>query len=335
VRPDEERTARLLLGGSGDPQLMKEPAVRRAVRGTRVPPVPLRIAHALALKAGLLSWERSVVEPYTRARVAALGDSARGAPRVLVRVDEFPHARAWDPGGEYGVGRFQRFHEVLAAEGVPYLLAVCARVSRDYLDPSAGERRPLDSQEVTLLGRLRDEGVSFAVHGYDHRTRHSSPRRHSELGGLAPEAVAALLDRAREELRDVDVETRVFVPPFNRFDGGQYSTLAKRFDVVCGGPETVRVLGFKRTPVWLEGAVYLPSYPPLYGRASDVLPAVERLVERDTGLWAPVTLHWSWEAQDDFAALRRLAALLSDCAVPWSGFLEAVASSRTASPGRP
>jgi peptidoglycan/xylan/chitin deacetylase (PgdA/CDA1 family) len=328
MRPDEERSARLLLDGSADAWVLARRAVRRALRQARVPPRPVRVAQAVALKAGLLSWDRSVVEPYLRARAAALDGGASGAPRVLVRVDEFPHARSWDPDGEYGVERFERFHEVLAAEGVPYLLAVCARVSRDYLNPAVRERRPLDPRETALLGRLRDEGVRFAVHGYDHRSRHASPREHSELAGLGPAAVGELLDRARRELAEAGVEARVFVPPFNRFDAAQYSALARRFDVVCGGPETVRLFGFQRTPVWLGDAVYLPSYPPLYGRAGEVLPALERLVERNAALWTPVTLHWSWEAEEGWEALRRLARTLSACAVPWERFLGAVDASR-------
>jgi hypothetical protein len=96
----------------------------------------------------------------------------------------------------------------------------------------------------------------------------------------------------------------------------------------AGGPETVRLLGFQCTPVWLGDAVYLPSYPPLHGRADEVLPALERLIDRNAALWAPVTLHWSWEADDDWEALRRLVRVLSGCAVSWERFLDAVAASR-------
>jgi uncharacterized protein YkwD len=37
-----------------------------------------------------------------------------------------------------------------------------------------------------------------------------------------------------------------------------------------------------------------------------VLPALERLIDRNAALWVPVTLHWSWEADDDWEALRCL-----------------------------
>jgi hypothetical protein len=213
MRLDEERSARLLLDCPADSWVLARRAVRRALRQARVPPRPVRLAQAAALKAGLLSWDRSVVEPYVRARAAALDGAASGPPRVLVRVDEFPHARSWDPDGEYGVERFERFHELVAAEGVPYLLAVCARVSRGYLNPAVRDRRPLDTRETGLLGRLAEEGVSFAVHGYDHRSRRPSPRDRSELAGLGPAALHELLERARRELAEAGIEARVFAPP--------------------------------------------------------------------------------------------------------------------------
>ena len=85
--------------------------------------------------------------------------------------------------------------------------------------------------------------------------------------------------------------------------------LARRFAVVCGGPESVGLLGFQRTPLWRGEAVYLPSYQPLYGHAREqVLPAAQRLIERNIGVWAPIVLHWGWEADEDWLALERLLA---------------------------
>lgn len=237
MRLDEERSARLLLDCPADSWVLARRAVRRALRQAQVPPRPVRLAQAAALKAGLLSWDRSVVEPYVRARAAALDGAASGPPRVLVRVDEFPHARSWDPDGEYGVERFERFHELVAAEGVPYLLAVCARVSRGYLNPAVRDRRPLDTRETGLLGRLAEEGVSFAVHGYDHRSRRPSPRDRSELAGLGPAALHELLERARRELAETGIEARVFAP---------LQPLRRRPVLHAGTPLRCRVRGVPR-----------------------------------------------------------------------------------------
>jgi hypothetical protein len=325
-RRDARRSAALnLLDGSGTGEL-EPPQVFRG----GVPSAPRRLFQALALKGGRLGWESGVVQPLMELRREALGDGAAGLPRALVRVDEFPHADAFDSTGRFGTEAFKRFHAVLAEAGVPYLLAVTPRVSREYLDPGEKEWRPLGDGEIAKLEELRSDGVVFGLHGLDHRTRHLSPRRHSELCGLGAGDAAERIDLARSTLLDAGVETPVFVPPFNRFDASQYTLLAERFDVVCGGPESVRLLGFRPAPVWDRDAVYLPSYAPLYGRAAEVVPGIERMIEGEEALWAPVTLHWGWELEDEFAGLRRLCEVLRGCATDWRRFLEAVNASRAA-----
>jgi peptidoglycan/xylan/chitin deacetylase (PgdA/CDA1 family) len=307
-------------------------AVRRAVHARVVPPRPLRIAQQLLRRRGRLDYERSVAAPLAAARRAALGaDAARRPPRFLVRVDEFPHYLAWDDPDRYGADGFRRFHKILAAAGVPYLLAVPPRVSRAPLDPAAREWRGPDADERALLTELAaEDGVAFALHGRDHRTRHASPRRHSELCGLTLAATEELLDEARGELAALGLASEVFVAPYNRFDARQYPVLARRFTVVCGGPESIGLLGFHRTPLWRGEAVYLPSYSPLYGRAEQVLPAARRLIEDECGLWAPIALHWGWESREGWEALARLAELLAPYAARWEDFLAAARRARAA-----
>jgi hypothetical protein len=328
VTPDQRRSAALLLWPI-PPSSLDEAALEAAARpfGRWGGSSARRIAQALAFKRGRTGWDRSVVEPLRAARRAALGEGV-GEPRVLVRVDEFPHARAFDSGGRFGSDRFRRFHAVLAEAGVPYLLAISPRVSREYLDPDAGESRPLDDGEIEALRELAADGVVFGLHGQDHRTRHASPRRHSELTGLSPGEAATRIDAAHAAIVELGLRTPVFVPPFNRFAASQYEVLAERFEVVCGGPESIRLLGFSVTPAWRGNAVYLPSYPPLYGRAAEVAAEVERLAAIGAALWAPATLHWGWEMEDDLAALRRLCATLEGRAADWRGFLAAVTASR-------
>ncbi len=296
------------------------PGMELTLSTERGPPaLPRRLVQALALKRGWMKWD---------ARLAPTGETG-GAPRVLLRVDEFPHARAFYSGGRFGTEAFRRFHAVLAEAGIPYLLAITPRVSRDYLDPDVAEWRPLEDAEVETMRELAAEGVVFALHGLDHRTLHSSPRRHSELCGLSPAATEERIDTALRSFADLGLATPVFVAPFNRFDAAQYDVLASRFGVVCGGPESIRLLGFATTPVRRGEAVYLPSYPPLYGHAAEVAGEVERLAALEAAPWAPATLHWGWETEDDFEALRRLCAVLSGRAAAWTELLAAVESSRT------
>lgn len=284
------------------------------------PTLPRRLLQALALKRGWMKWD---------ARLAPTGEAA-GPPRVLLRVDEFPHARAFDSGGRFGTDAFRRFHAVLTEAGIPYLLAITPRVSRDYLDPAVTEWRPLEDAEIETMRQLAVEGVVFALHGLDHRTRHASPRRHSELCGLGQAATGERIDAALRVFAELGLATPVFVAPFNRFDAAQYDVLARRFDVVCGGPESVRLLGFGPTPARRGEAVYLPSYPPLYGHAAEVAGEVERLAGLEEALWAPATLHWGWELEDDFDSLRQLCRTLAGRTSPWPEFLADVGSGRAA-----
>jgi hypothetical protein len=318
---DGQGSARLLFAeelqaGRVSDDALDHPAVTAAVASRPVPGGPLRKLQRVAMKAGWLDFERHGLEPLARAREAVLGDDADASPRFLVRVDEFPLAGAYD-GDARGADNLQRFHAVMTEATVPYLMAVSAGVARDYLDPSAGESRPLSDVELAGLGRLRDDGVAFAQHGFDHRTRHARARRRSELIGLEPAELGELLDAGGAGLADAGIRPRVFVPPFNRFSADQYGLLADRFEVVCGGPESVPLVGFHRTPLCRGDAIYMPSYAPFYGRAAGVGEAVDRAIAAQAGLWIPIVLHLSWEADSDWSDLRRLAAKLAGRARPW------------------
>lgn len=330
---DERRSARLLFSeelasGALAEAALDRPEVARAVQARRVPSRPGRIAQQVAMRRGRLTFEGASVAPMAAARRAVLGDDAAGPPRFLVRVDEFPHYRAWDEPARYGTDAFATFHAILRDAGVPYLVAVTPRVPREPLDPARHDWRPHDEVERAMLAQLRADGVAFAVHGLDHRTVHPHPRRHAELTGRPPAETAERLDLALETLHDEGLTAQVFVAPFNRFEAAQWPLLAERFAVVGGGPESVGLLGFHAAPVWRAGAVYLPAYTPLYGRAREVAGAVDQLVERRVALWLPIVLHWGWEADEGWEALRRLAARLGgDQARPWDEFLGAVAAS--------
>lgn len=296
----------------------------RLLRTSGVKRPIVRRLQQVSLRLGALDWSQSVERPLLAARRAALGEAAQAPPRFLVRVDEFPNYRAWDAEGEYGSQAYRRFHELMVGAGLPYLVAVLPFVSRDPLNPDGDESRSLTSSERSMLDTLVSDHVSFALHGRDHRTRFASPRRHSEMCGLSAARTDELLTGSLAELAPAGIEPRVFVPPYNRFDARQLPLLAKRFEIICGGPESVGTLGLHSTPQWLGESVYLPSYPPFYGRASEILPAAAEAIERQTGLWLPITLHWEWEARDSYASLARLAEVIRPYAVSWQDFLQAV-----------
>ena len=328
---DERRTARLLFAPDLETHEVLEveldrPEVAEAVRWA---PVPSRISRELqrrAVRDGKLTYLDDVAAPVQAAREAVMGERAAGDPRLLVRVDEFPYYGAYeDPEG--WASTFAVFHAD-AMRGTPYLLAVLPRVARDPLDPRGTESRPLADAERAALAQAQADGVAFALHGYDHRTRRRSERAHSELAGLRGDALEAFLDQGLEATRELGLEPRTFVPPYNRFDPRQYRILAERFDVVTGGPESVRRLGWHRSPQWRADAVYLPAHPPLYGRAEEMLATIETLVQRRWALWVPVVLHLSWEAADEWRGLVRWVQRAGRYAVPWDDFYAAVEASR-------
>ncbi len=261
-------------------------------------------------------------------RRAVLGDDAAGPPRVLVRVDEFPYSSAFDEPERYGMASATRFHELLVAAEIPYLMAVVPQLTRQHLDPTATGGRELEAEELELLRRMGGDGVVFAQHGTTHRTRHSAPYRRSELCGLGPRGLGELLELGRAKLAAIGIEPRVFVPPFNRFDAGQWPVLAGRYAVVTGGPESVPLIGALPSPMWWGEAVYVPTYAPLYGRSGTILTAMQQLVEAYEGCWLTIVLHTAWEADDGFEGLARLLDWIAPYVTSWPEFLAAVGRSR-------
>jgi hypothetical protein len=331
---DQERTARLLFAseladGVVSEDELSSPEVRRATRVKRVPTRGVRVAQQIRQKLGRLDYARHVAAPQLAARRAVIADRTTGGPRLLVRVDEFPHYRAWDDPERFGAAAFERFHEIMVGAGVPYLVAALPRVSREPLSPEPLGSRPLGEEEVEVLRRISGEGVTLGLHGLDHRTRDASPRGHSELCGLDAQATDELLRQAMAELEGYGLSApSVFVAPYNRFDASQLEVLAKRFKIVCGGPESIGTVGFHRTPQWRGETVYLPSYAPFYGHAAEVSAALDEGEQWLAGLWTPVVLHWGWEAEAGWSELERLAARMAGLAVSWGEFLEAVEQSR-------
>ena len=333
VDQDTLRSARLSFahelgdGTISEPELAAAPEVLRVFRSRPVPRAPRRIAQRFAMKAGRLDFESGFLSHVLTARRALLGARAAGPPRFLIRVDEFPDAAGLDDP-QRGLAASQAFHETLAAEGVPYLMAIVPQHTRHPLDPAASGGHSLGAEDVAFIEQMGREGVTFAQHGTTHRTRYASPRRRSELSGLTPQETEALIADGRDRLARAGVFPRVFVPPFNRFDAGQFSDLALHFDVIGGGPESVPLMGFHGGPLWRGDAVFLPCYAPFYARAAELPSVIDRMARLAPGTWIPIVLHSGWEIGDGFRSLAALARKIAPYAASWDGFLQAVDASR-------
>ena len=163
---DGARSARLMFvhelsTGVVHHSQLDTPAVLAASRVRDVPLRPLRIAQQVGYKFGRLGFERQVAGPLLAARRSVLGERASGPPRFLLRVDEFPHYLAWDDQERFGTARFERFHEIMSAAGVPYLLAVLPRMCHEPLTPVGGV---LNGDGSRARGRHGDfEGPTLGV----------------------------------------------------------------------------------------------------------------------------------------------------------------------------
>ena len=326
MRRDATRTARLAAPESGSRPAIGRLLARRLAPA--VPPRPVRIAQLVATKIDSERIGRRALAPGIAARRAVLGPDPDGPPRFLIRVDEYPCARAFDEPERYGVSESARFHTVFANAGIPYLMAVVPQLVHRPLDPTAEGGRALGPDELELIRRMAADDVVFGMHGLTHRTRDPRPRHHSELLGLDDAGLDALLDESFRLFGSFGVVPRVFVPPFNRFAADQYVRLAARFDVVCGGPESIRHVGLQPTPRWLGDAVYLPCYEPLYGTGESALEEAERLIAARPGTWIPITLHINWELDTGLEPLRRLLERIAPHTASWTEFLAAVQAGR-------
>lgn len=306
------------------PSQLARAEVRDATTSQRIPsPISRRYQRRL-LTSGALRYETQTVARQMAARRAVLGDDADGPPRLLLRAGAFPHPLADEDPGRFGVEPFRRAHATLAEAGVPYLVAVTPRVSAHPLDARDRRWRPLDDRELEVLTDLRREGVTFAAHGLDHRTRRRVGGA-SELSGLKPKQLGARLDLAAAELAHVAIRPDIFVPPFDRFGWRQWDTIAERYTVVTAGHDSVDAVGYHAGPLWRGDAVWLPVYAPLDGPALDVLTAARTLAETGASVWVGATIDWSAEAGG--SALAALARGAGAWIVDWERFLDAVRGS--------
>jgi len=244
-----------------------------------------------------------------RAR-SVFGSTGRAVPgQCLLRVDDFPSPFAESE-------EFLRFHEVAVEHGVPYLLAVTPFFGPD------GNRRPLSDREIQILHQCSSEGAALALHGFSHRSRYRNYA--SELLSLPMATLRTELDQADAYLRQHDLDVTGFVAPFNTYDPFTISVLAERFPLLCGGPESVRLLGHRAGPSFLMQSLYVPSYRHAYDVDQQGLRQFDRLMGEAVGLIVPVTLHWANETRAGLRSFRALSSGMAGRTLRWTELLSRV-----------
>lgn len=214
---------------------------------------------------------------------------SKGAPNFLVRVDDFPR---WDMNS----GEFLRFHRILSENEIPYILGVIPYPCTDTINPSSKNYCEIGRSDLDIVKQLASSSVEIAMHGFSHRT--IGKFRDSEIIGVERRELEKKICKGSEKLQSEGLKVEVFIPPFNTFDFSSLEVLEKHFKVICGGPNSVFDVGLRISPSYINRTLYVPSYYPAYGRASEILPFVERIKKIKDYVVIPLTLHWAWEVNN-------------------------------------
>lgn len=250
-----------------------------------------------------------------------------GAPAIRVRVDDYPRA-------DLPTERFFEFARVLADHGIQMLLGVTPLLAgRAHAGLTEAEARWL--VEADAAGAVR-----IAMHGTTHENVAAGRGRHAttELCGVGVPRLQGSVRAGLDALARAGVPRPVhYIPPFNTVDAAAWRVLAAHYRYIHGGPLTMNTLGPYAPGCVLDGAVYLPSLRPFYGRAAELIAPVRRHLDGAAGARSHplvLTLHWAWEISDGMRALRRLAALLAGRAATWQSLERADGDAGTPAAGR-
>lgn len=218
--------------------------------------------------------------------------------KFIIRVDDFPR---WDIPSE----KFIEFHNILKRFDSTYILGVIPNLSLEPTEMLNKKTRYLTQEEIEMLKLVKAEGGTIALHGLTHQTiRRGS---HSEFVGLAAELVEEKIKTGLHLLEEYGFKTQIFIPPFNTIDKSNLRMLVRYFSIICGGPETLPLLGNR--PV-LERGLYIPSYPPFYNKAIKILEYLKDSGQRLKEV-VPITLHWAWELKNNFKDVYKLCRFIA------------------------
>lgn len=213
-------------------------------------------------------------------------------PGFLIRVDDFPH---W----KIPLEKFQKFHSIMKKVNIKYLLAVSPEL--------------LAEAEKFYLKELIADGVEIGMHGFAHE-------KNEVL--INADKLGLKIESSLKIFRDINIVPKIFIPPHNTVSKNNLRKLSEYFNVVTGGEETIRFLGYWWGIPELENITYIPSYPPLYEKAQNIYNYIlDKKLNEKKVQHLPITLHWSWELEDNFEGLRKLIQLIKNNTISWQEFL--------------
>lgn len=240
-----------------------------------------------------------------------LNVTSRGEIKFLLRVDDFPRA-------DIPSDNFYRFYEILQQHTVPFLLGVTPFISKEPTNPHGQEYRRLTEKELHFLENTRNGIIEIALHGFSHQVIDSQNK--SELVGLSTEELKKKILSAMDELSRFNI--RFFIPAFNTLDINNFRILAEHFTGICSGREALPYLNFRITPSYFFNILYIPSYEPVYGYSFEISNYVDQLLLHTENIVVPLTLHWSWEVDNEFRNVELLAKKIKDKTIAWNQFIK-------------
>ena len=224
-----------------------------------------------------------------RPRGGRCSASARPARRACSSGSTSSRATGANAEPELPRGAVPRFHAIM--RGRPRALpdrragAVADRPALSERDGRAGRSTRPSRGARGARGRRRRVAPA--------RLRPPEPLRRTRAGGPSSRARSrgrwsASSTPGRRCFAGSGTRAAGLRPALQHIHGGQYDALAQRYDVVCGGPETVARARLQSDPAVARGRRLSPSYPPLYGRAAQVHEAASGWSRRSC---APASRH--------------------------------------------
>jgi hypothetical protein len=225
-------------------------------------------------------------------------------PVCVIRVDDFPR---WD----LQFSDYEKFHNILRNNKIPYLLGVTPHAALHPLEVDCTEFLNLEKDEIEFLKAAKQQSVTIAFHGYNHKTNGEA---RSEFDSIDQRAIEQKIENGLRYLKEnIGVTTDIMIPPFNHFGRWTIPILGKYFRIICGGPETLPILGLAQSPSLLEdNIVYIPSYRPLYGRTAYINRFLKKFIKKQKYAFLPITIHWAWEENEGYKDLQEFCSLIQN-----------------------
>jgi glycosyltransferase involved in cell wall biosynthesis len=187
-----------------------------------------------------------------------------------------------------------------------------------YLTAVKGDDIKLD-ENGWLIDKLIESGAEIGIHGFTHKGNFGP--FNSELMQLKYPEIDSKVKETFSCLNGKKINCRILVPPFNAIGPEQIRVLSTSFDVICGGPETMRFSGrIAGAAAITGGGWYIPSLFPFYSDSEVMLDSgLDKKIGRIRGLYC-ITVHFSNEEKDGFSSLSKLIDKINVPIISWEIF---------------